>query len=91
MVEAIARMFERNLTAAAAELHAPATREPARARRIAAFLAETLGGYAYGIVAADLCRTIARSLGAEVGTRLRTRAERPIRSCAVRARTWTPS
>lgn len=74
MVEAMARMFERNVTAAGAQLRAPMTPDPARARRLVAFLAETLGGYAYGIIAADLCRAIARSLGADVATRLRTHA-----------------
>ncbi|HEY6034973.1 MAG TPA: hypothetical protein VIV58_11955, partial [Kofleriaceae bacterium] len=49
--DSITRMFERNLTAALPALVTAETLDSARGRRIAVRLVETLGGYAYGLVA----------------------------------------
>lgn len=69
--DAIARMFERNVDAAAATLREPATVEAARARRISALLVETLGGYAFGTVAGQLVRATATWFGTSEASLLR--------------------
>jgi len=68
---AIARMFERNLAAATPGLAVPVTTEPARARRIVALLVETLGGYAFGLVAGELGRAVSTWFGAGPAGRVR--------------------
>jgi len=64
-VAAIARMFERNVEAVAATLPEPKTGAPARARRVNELLVETLAGFAYGTVAAQLARAVSTWFGAE--------------------------
>lgn len=80
--DATARMFERNVDAAAPSLREPATIEVARARRISALLVETLGGYAFGTVAGQLVRATATWFGASEAGQLRA---------AISASTTTPS
>ena len=62
---AVARMFERNVEAVCATLPEPGTTEPARARRVIELLVETVAGYAYGTVAAQLARAVSSWFGAE--------------------------
>ena len=54
MSDALARMFDRNVTTAI--LREPNTREVARARRIIGLFVETIGGFAFGTFAVKLAR-----------------------------------
>lgn len=80
---AIAKMFERNLEAVAAALEEPTTSEPARARHVVELLVETLGGFAYGIVAGQLSRAVAPWFGPALAASVRNQpvpAHRPSRN-----------
>lgn len=63
--DAVARMFERNIETVCATLPEPKTAAPARARRVIELLVETVAGYAYGTVAAQLARAVSSWFGAE--------------------------
>lgn len=63
--DAVARMFERNIETVCATLPEPKTTAPARARRVIELLVETVAGYGYGTVAAQLARAVASWFGAE--------------------------
>ncbi|HEY6032598.1 MAG TPA: hypothetical protein VIV58_00025 [Kofleriaceae bacterium] len=63
--DAIARMFERNVETVCATLAEPTTSAPARARRVIELLVETVAGYAYGTVAAQLARAVSSWFVAE--------------------------
>lgn len=69
---AIAKMFERNLEAVAAALAEPTTSEPARARHVVELLVETLGGFAYGVVAGQLSRAVAPWFGPDLAAFVRS-------------------
>jgi len=69
-VAAIARMFERNVEAVM--LPEPTTGAPARARRVNELLVETLAGFAYGTVAAQLARAVSTWFGAEYSLYVRS-------------------
>jgi len=76
---AIAKMFERNLEAVAAALEEPTTSEPARARHVVELLVETLGGFAYGLVAGKLARSLAPWFGPDFATFVRDHPVAPHR------------
>lgn len=78
--DSITRMFERNLTAALPALVTAETLDSARGRRIAVRLVETLGGYAYGLVAAQVARAVLTWFGAEQAARVRAAARRAART-----------